>query len=152
MLDSTVVIPTEPWPRADDIECRTARAGKRARRRPEGALADPGDRRGESCFESLGVGSRERRRNDGVGVLEEVVDDLDLLRARAKAGDRVDGLLGRVLLLDDLRRITSTQRIRLVVQNERLRAVDPEDVEPAVHEHTVELEGKRPLGPHAVER
>ena len=97
----------EPRARADDVERRAAGARERARRRPEVAGADPRDRRGERSPRALRVGARERRRDDGIGVLEEVVDDLDLAGSRAKAGERVDGLLGRYSVLDDLGRVTS---------------------------------------------
>ena len=83
------------------------------------------------------------------GSLEEVVDDLHLLRAGAQAGDGVDGLLGRVLLLDDLGRVAPLEQVRLVVEHECAVALEPEHVEPAVDEDAVELERKRPLGPHA---
>ena len=42
-------------------------------------------------------------------------------------------------------------RVRLVVQNERLRARSPEHVQPAVQQHVVDLEGERPLDAHALE-
>ncbi len=99
----------------------------------------------------FGIGGRERRRDDAFRILEEVVDDLDLLGPRAETGDRIHGLLGRVLLLDDLGGIPTTQRIGLVVENECLRPIHPEDVEPPVHEHAVELEGERPLRADALE-
>ena len=46
----------------------------------------------------------ERRRDDGVRPLEEVVDDLDLLGAGPEAGERVDEPLQPVVGLDDLLR------------------------------------------------
>ena len=36
-------------------------------------------------------------------------------------------------------------------EDERLRALQPEDVEPPVHEHAIELEGERPLRADAFE-
>ena len=91
-------------PGADDVERRTAGTVELARRGHELAGADPADRLRELGLERGHVGPRERRRDHGVGPLEEVVDDLDLVRARAEAGERVDEPLQAIVGLDDLRR------------------------------------------------
>jgi hypothetical protein len=81
-----------------------------------------------------------------------VVDDVDLLHAGAEARERVDEPLQAVVALDDLLRRPLRQRVRLVVEHERPPAIDVQDVEAAVQEHAVVLEGERPLGPRAGER
>ena len=78
-----------------------------------------------------------------------MIDDLDLPGSGAQARDRIHGLLGQIFGGDDLCRVAAEQRIRLVVEHERAVAVEPQDVEATVHEHSVQLEGERPLGPSA---
>ena len=50
------------------------------------------------------------------GALEELVDDLDLLGARAEARERVDEALQAVVALDDLLGRPLAERVRLVVE------------------------------------
>ena len=80
------------------------------------------DRLRELRLERGHVGAREGRRDDGVRPLEEVVDDLDLLRPGAEARERVDEPLQPVVGLDDLLRRALGERVRLVVEDERARA------------------------------
>ncbi len=94
----------------------------------------------------------ERRRDDGVRPLEEVVDDLDLLGSGAEAGERVDETLQRVVGLDDLLRRRVADQVRLVVQDERPRPAVVQDVEKAVQEDAVVLEGEVPFLVDAIER
>ena len=96
--------------------------------------------------------ARERRRDDGVRALEEVVDDLDVLRAGAEARERIDEPLQAVVALDDLLRRRLADQVRLVVDDERARAVEVHDVDEAVQQHAVVLEREVPLLLHAVER
>src|SRR5690349_12230738 len=95
---------TEARPCADDVERRTAHAGVLAGRRDELAALDPGDCPGQLRLEQVHVLDAEGRRDDRVGTLEEVVDDLDLRRAGAEAGERVDEPLQPVVACDDLLR------------------------------------------------
>ena len=99
---------------------------------------------------SLSSSGSSRRSNvvetTASGPLEEVVDDLDLVGAGAEARERVDEPLQPVVGLDDLLRRSLGERVRLVVEDERARAVAPEHVEAAVQEHAVVLERERPLG------
>ena len=119
---------------AHDSSSRRAAARRRRRRAPgsrsrrtrsaSGGTRRPGCGRSRrrDASSSRGASSAVKiARDDGVGILEEVVDDLDLARARAQAGDRVDDLLRQVLLLDDLGRVAAEQRVRLVVEHERPR-------------------------------
>src|SRR5438128_12331701 len=92
----------EPRPGADEIERGTAGTGELARRRYELAGLDPRDRSGELCLECWHVGHGEGSGDDRVGPLEEVVDDLDLLRAGAEARERVHQSLQAVVARDDL--------------------------------------------------
>ena len=88
----------------------------------------------------------EGRLDELVRPLEELVDDLDLLGARAEARERVDEPLQPVLGLDDLGGRALAEHVRLEVGDERAAAVQVEDVEHAVEEHAVVLECERPLG------
>ena len=102
----------------------------------------------DSSASSAGTSARAKvRRDDGVGALEEVVDDLDLLGPGAEARERVDEPLQPVLGLDDLLRRALGERVRLVVEDERPRPVAMKDVEPSVQEDAVVLERERPLRP-----
>ena len=83
--------------------------------------------------------------------LEELVDDLDVGRPRAHARKRIDRALAAVLVLDDLRGVTAAEGVRLVVEDQRSRAVSPEHVEAAVQEDALEQEGERSLHANAVE-
>ena len=56
---------------------------------------------------------------NGVGALEEVVDDLDLFGPGAEARERVDQPLQPVVRLDDLLGRALLERVRLVVEHER---------------------------------
>ena len=122
-----------------------SRAGELARRRPELARVDARDAGGQLGLELRDLGERERRRDDGVGPLEEVVDDLDLLGAGAEARERVDEALQPVVRLDDLLRRRLADQVRLVVEDERARPVEVQHVEEAVQEHAVVLEREVPL-------
>ena len=97
------------------------------------------------------IRAREARGHRIVRPLEEHVDDLDLVRPRAEAGERVDEPLHAVLVLHHLVRRQLTERVRLVVDDERAPARRMEEVEETVEEHAVVLERERPLGLHAVE-
>ena len=81
-----------------------------------------------------------------------MVDDLDLVHTRTEAGERVDEPLQAIVGLDDLLGRSLGERVRLVVEHQRPRPLDVEDVEPAVQEHAVVLERERPLGPGARQR
>ena len=100
-----------------------------------------------SALEQRQLAPLERRRDDGVGPLEEVVDDLDLVGAGAEARERVDEPLQPVVVLDDLVGRRLRERVRLVVEHERARALAPEHVEAPVQEDAVVLERERPLRP-----
>ena len=91
----------------------------------------------------------ERRRDDRVGPLEEVVDDLDLVGPGAEARERIHEPLQPIVALDDLLRRPFGERVRLVVDDERAGAVAPEHVEPTVEQHAVVLERERALGHRA---
>src|SRR5581483_4035211 len=142
-----------PQPRAgaDEVESGAAAARELARRGRELPRVDARDRRRELGLERRKLEPEERRRDDGVRPLEEVVDDLDLVGARAEACERVDEPLQPVARLDDLLRRLLGERVRLVVEYERVRAAAPEDVEPAVQEDAVVLEREGPLGHRARE-
>src|SRR2546429_9825847 len=66
------------WPRTDDVENRTAGTDELARRRPEHALLDSGDRLRELRFQPGKLGADETRGHSWVRPFEELVDDLDL--------------------------------------------------------------------------
>jgi hypothetical protein len=83
------------------------------------------------------------------GLLEELIRDLDLVRTRVQAHQRVHEPLQRVLRLDDLGRRSALERVRLVVDDERVLPFAPEDVEAAANDDAVVLERERPLGPSA---
>src|SRR5215218_8524000 len=137
--------PRQPRPGADEVERRTACAGLLARRRTELTGADARNRLGQLGLEGGKLRPLVRRRHDGVGTFEEVIDDLDLLSSGAEARKRVDEALDAILLLDGLLRRRVLQHVRLVVDDERAAILPMEDVEPAVEEHAVVLERKRPL-------
>ena len=65
------------------------------------------------CFEGRHLIVRERRRDDGIRALEEVVDDLDLLRTGTEARERVDEPLQAVVGIDDLLRRESPMKFVL---------------------------------------
>src|SRR5256886_1913862 len=135
----------QPWPRADDVENRTAGADELARRRLEPALLDPRDRLRELRFGPGQLGGDEARGHGGVGPLEKLVDALDLLGAGTEAGQGVDEPLQVVVALDHLFRRGVLEHVRLVVDDNRARPVEVENVEAAVEEDSVVLEGERPL-------
>src|SRR5207248_9741787 len=128
-------------------ERRAAQTGEFARRGKEFAGVDAGDRLGELRLEPGHVRPREDRGDGRVGPLEERVDDLDLLGAAPEAGERVDQALERVLGLDHVGRVAFADRVRLVVDHERARALAPVEIEPAVDEYAVVLEREAELGP-----
>src|SRR5438128_2559517 len=130
----------EPRSRADEVERRAARARELARSRDELAGLDSRDRGRELGLEVWHVCRRERRADDRVGSLEEVVDDLHLLRAGAEARKRVHEALQPVVLLHDLFRRSLGERVRLVVDDERAAVRAMEDVDEAVDQHAVVLE------------
>ena len=77
----------------------------------------------ESSASSAGTSARANVvETTASGPLEEVVDDLDLVRPGAEAGERVDEPLQPVVGLDDLLRRPLGERVRLVVEDERPRA------------------------------
>ena len=131
---------------ANEVESRAVCARELARRGDEHACTDAGDRSRELGLELGEVVGRERRGDDVVRSLEELVGDLDLLRAVAKTGERIDEPLQPVLGVHDLVRVGAVQDVRLVVDDERLLVLAPEDVQPAVQEHAIVLERKRTLG------
>ena len=141
----------KPRPCTDDVERRTAGTGELARGGNELPCADRGDRLGQLGFEGRQLRPLERVRDDRIGSLEEVVDDLDLLRPGAEAGERVDEPLQAVVGLDDLLRAPLGQRVRLVVEHERARSLALEHVEPPVQEDAVVLEREGPLRPRSGE-
>ena len=71
-----------------------------------------------------------------------MIDDLDLLGARAEARERVDESLQPVVLLDDLVRRGVAERVRLVVDHERSAVAEVKGIQKAVHEHAVVDEGE----------
>ena len=75
-----------------------------------------------------------------------MVDDLDFLGAGAEARQRIDEPLQPVVVVDDLLRRAFLERVRLVVDDDRLVACELQDVEAAVEQDTVVLERERPLG------
>ena len=106
----------------------------------------------ESSASSAGkIGTREGRRHDPVGTLEERVDDLDLVVPCPEARERVDEALQPVLRLDDLLRGALAEEVRLVVDDERAALAAVEHVEPSAEQDAVMDERERPLGPGAVE-
>ena len=95
----------------------------------------------ESSASSAGTSSRLNVvETTSSGRLEELVRDLDLARAAAEADERVDEPLQHVLRLDDLTWLTTFERVRLVVDDERPVALVPEHVEPAAQHDVVVLE------------
>ena len=95
----------------------------------------------ESSASSSGTSARVKTASTGsVRPLEEVVDDLDLLRAGAEARERVDEPLQPVVGLDDLLRRRLADAVRLVVDDERPCRPRVEHVEEAVDEDAVVLE------------
>ena len=85
--------------------------------------------------------------DDRLWRLEELVDDLDLLGACPEACEGVHVSLRAVLGLDDLDRVAAVEDVRLVVDDESAGPVAPEDVEPPVQQHAVELEQERAAPP-----
>ena len=81
-----------------------------------------------------------------------MVDDLDLLEAGPEAGQRVDEPLETVVALDQLLRRRLLEDVGLVVDDEGTPSVTVEDVEAAVQEDAVMLEGEGPLGRRARKR
>ncbi len=75
------------------------------------------------------------------------VDDLDLVCPGPEAGECVHEPLQAIVVLDDLVGRVLRQRVRLVVEHERLAALTPQNVEPAVQQDAVVLERERTLGP-----
>src|SRR6187551_1737183 len=139
----------EPRPRADEIERRAVRAHELARRRTEVAFPNTRDRSRELGLERWHIRGRERRRDDIVRLLEELIRDLDLVRACSEAHQRVDEPLQRVLRVDDLGRRPALERVRLVVDDECVLPFAPKDVEAAANDDVVVLERERPLGTSA---
>ena len=138
--------------RADEVERGAVAADELVGRRPELVRLDPRDRLGQLGLQPRQVVDPVGAAHDRVGPLEEVVDDLDLLRPGAEAGERVDEPLQAVVVLDDLLRRALGERVRLVVEHERLRPVALEHVDPAVEQDAVVLESERQLGGRALER
>ena len=99
----------------------------------------------ESSASSTRLGALEGRGDDGVGPLEELVDDLHFLGAGAETGERIDESLQAVLLLDDLLRQRLLEDVRLVVDDDGAAFLLVQDVEAPVEQHAVVLERERPL-------
>ena len=116
---------------ADDVERRAVGARALARRRHERAGADALDRGGELRLEQWHVLGGEHRHDGLVRLLEELVDDLDLLRPGAEARQRVDEPLQAVVRVGHLLRRSSLERVRLEVDDECVRP-QQEDVDEAV--------------------
>ena len=96
---------------ADHVERRAAGARELARPRREPALLDPRDRLRELGLELGQLLAPNDGLDERVGPLQELVDDLDLLRPGPEAGDCVDEALQPVLGLDDLGgRVVAEQR------------------------------------------
>ena len=79
---------------------------------------DAGDAGAQLGLELRQLRTAEHGRDDRVRALEEVVDDLDLLRAGAEAGECVDEALQPVVVLDDLLGRSLVERVGLVVDDE----------------------------------
>src|SRR5438105_347159 len=94
----------QPRPRADDVEGRAAGAHELVRGRHELPGLDARDRVRQLRLERGQLLAAEARGDDRVRALEEVVDDLDLVRAGPEARERVDEALQPVVGLDDLLR------------------------------------------------
>src|SRR5436305_4040690 len=105
-------------PRAHEVERGAAGACELARRRPELARLDAPDCGGELRFQVAQLLARERRRHDRVRTLEELVDDLDVVRTRAEACERVHEPLQPVALLDDRFGRQLAEQVRLVIDDE----------------------------------
>src|SRR5439155_4216434 len=141
----------KPRARADEVERGAVSAGELARGRTELARVDRGDR----CRE-LGLELRRLRRlvtrcYQLVWPLKKLVDDLDLVDTAAEARERVDEALESVVALDDLGGTLLLVPVCLVVDDQRPRPGQLEDVEPPVQEDAVVLERERPLGGRALE-
>src|SRR3954469_14282431 len=130
---------------AHEVERGTTRAREVARGRPELACMDARNARRELGLERRDFRKRERRRRDGIGPLEEVIDDLDLLRTGAEARERIDEPLQPVVLLDDLLGARLADDVRLVVEHERPCPLQVERVEVSVQQDTVLEEREMPL-------
>ena len=115
------------------------------------ARIDARDRLAQLGLELRELRPLEDRRDDCVGALEEVVDDLDLVGTCAEARERIDEPLQAVVVLDDLVRGPLLQRVRLVVDDERAAAVELQDVQAAAQENAVVLERERTLRARAGE-
>src|SRR6266536_6392444 len=102
-------------PGTDDAEDGAIRANEVARRRAELARLDVRDRLRELGPEAGEIGALERRRHKHIRPLQELVDDLDLVRTRPQARDRVDEPLDPVLAFDYLLRRPLAEHVRLVV-------------------------------------
>src|SRR5262245_31275552 len=135
----------EPRTCADDVERGAVGTRELARRRPEVAASYACNRFGELALEGADVGARERRHHGRFRSLEEVIDDLHLLRAGSDARQRVDEALQRITGRDHRLGCLLGQRVRLVVEDEGAPAVGPVDVEAAVEKHPVVLEGEPDL-------
>src|SRR5690349_3562527 len=114
---------------AHEIERRARGARKVARRRTELSRMDPRDAHRELRLERADLRHAERRRDDGIGPLQEVVDDLDRLRSRTEAGERIHEALEPVIGLHDLLRRRIPDEVGLVVEDERAGPAVVEDVE-----------------------
>src|SRR5688500_10878931 len=105
----------ESRPCADEIKRRAVRAGEVTRRRMELACTDASDRSRELGLELRKIADRERRRDDVLWALEELIDDLGLVCTVAKTGERIHEPLQPVLGVHDLLRIRALEGVRLVV-------------------------------------
>mgnify|MGYP003694791361 CR=1 FL=1 len=122
---------------------RSASAGSRLR----GCARSP-PRAASRAFGTSACVKRRRRRRRPAARETGTRPRRSLAPARRQT-ERVDEPLQHVLGLDDLGRRPALERVRLVVDDERLLALPPEDVEPAADDDAVVLEGERPLGPSA---
>src|SRR5215204_4464260 len=111
---------TQVWTGADEVERRAGRARVLTRRRPELPRLDRRDRAGQLLLQDRRLIGLVRRRYELVGTLEELVDDLDLVRSRAQGGERVDEPLQTIFALHNLAGRRVLEDVRLVVDDERL--------------------------------
>jgi hypothetical protein len=81
-----------------------------------------------------------------------VVDDLDLVGAGPEARQGIDKPLQPIVVPDDLLGSAFRERVRLVVENERPSPGPVQDIETAVQQDTVLLEGEGHLDLRSVER
>ena len=87
------------------------------------------------------MGRREHRDDRRIRPLEELVDDLDLVRSRPQACERIHKPLEAVVILDHLLGVRALERIRLEIDDERALP-EMQDVLESVEHDGVVLEGE----------